>query len=87
MGADAVIGTCVMEHLTIPVFWELMKAMVLHGSFVLITDAHPDISVSTQIHDTDPSPVRKHWGVSHVHHISDTLKEASSTGFEQIGRT
>ena len=86
-GADAVISTCVMEHLPLQVFWELMKAMVLPGGFVLITDAHPDVSVSTQINYTDPLSGKRYWGVSHVHQFADTIKEANSAGFEQVGKT
>lgn len=83
--ANGVISTCVMQHLPLEAFFDSVKAMVLPGGYVLITDSHPDLNNLVQINYTDPQTGEKLWGTSYVHEIATTIETAAQWGFDLVG--
>ncbi len=83
--ANGVISTCVMQHLPLEAFFDSVKAMVLPGGYVLITDSHPDLNNLVQIKYTDPQTGEKLWGTSYVHEIATTIETAARWGFDLVG--
>jgi SAM-dependent methyltransferase len=84
--ANGVISTCVMQHLPLQAFFDSIKAMVLPGGYVLITDSHPELNNAVQIKYTDPQTGEKLWGTSYIHEIATTIESAARWGFDLVGK-
>ncbi|KAA6411451.1 MAG: hypothetical protein FRX48_04731 [Lasallia pustulata] len=82
--AGALISTLVVEHFTLPEFFEATGKLLRSGGFCMVTGVHSDLAQISHpsIVDTDTGELV--WGATHVHSVEDVEKEAPKWGFEVL---
>lgn len=79
-GAVGVISTLVIEHIPLRDFFAAAATMMRPGSYLLLTNMHPDMGAISQAGFTDPQSGVKIRPTSYCHSIPEVLSEAAKSG-------
>jgi predicted TPR repeat methyltransferase len=81
-GADAVVSTLVVEHVSLPEFFSATAAMLKNGGLLLLTNMHSEMGNISQAGFVDPQTGDKIRPKSYAHNIDEIITEAASCGFQ-----
>jgi SAM-dependent methyltransferase len=83
--ADGVISTLVLEHLSIDIFFEIVKKFLKKGGYLLLTNMHEEMGKRSQAGFLDVETGEKIRGESFVYSIEEMVQEAKRQGFQVNG--
>ncbi|EFW16416.1 hypothetical protein D8B26_005748 [Coccidioides posadasii str. Silveira] len=84
-GANGVISTLVLEHVTLKEFFKAVATMLRPGGVLLLTNMHSEMGRISQAGFVHPETGVKIRPTSYSHTVAETLEEANIAGFELVG--
>lgn len=83
--AHGLISTLALEHFTLPEFFKAIHPLVQPGSYLMVTDLHPDLATLNSYTIVDEKSGELMWtSASHIHPIDGVRAEAPKWGMEVV---
>ncbi|KAL8919454.1 MAG: hypothetical protein Q9172_004970 [Xanthocarpia lactea] len=82
--AHGLISTLALEHFALPDFFKATSPLVQTGSYLMVTDLHPDLARIANYTLIDEKSGELMWTASHIHSIDDVRAEAPKWGLEVV---